>query len=250
MSEYVRTLQIEGKQVFVVDDHEFALVAWAKIRRTAAKAPLLISLDHHTDTHLAFRQEISRGFKQRDDDAFMREVGARCRAIDFKNEESVVAAAQKLNFDEQIDAGVRADIIAAACVVHHAICEVTVEARACPDSALIVEVPITCHPKEHADRVLETEVLVEAFAAVKRRLECDVLATRFILDVDLDFFHTTRALVPRDSSLFHEIIRKSCAVTIAVEKGCVRSLAEGETLEPSALLERLQQHILEAEKKE
>ena len=44
----------ERKDIYVVNDHHKALVAWVFVRRSLDTAPNLITIDHHTDTHEAF----------------------------------------------------------------------------------------------------------------------------------------------------------------------------------------------------
>jgi hypothetical protein len=45
----------------------------------------------------------------------------------------------------------------------------------------------------------------------------DLLAEPYILDLDLDFFHTHKSLSPDDPSVFHSLIRGALAITIATE---------------------------------
>ena len=45
---------INGKDVFIVQDHHHALAPWSRVRSMHEKAPILISLDHHTDSKPAY----------------------------------------------------------------------------------------------------------------------------------------------------------------------------------------------------
>ena len=45
---------INGKPVYIVDDHHKVLAAWAMERRKLESAPFLLSIDHHTDPDDAF----------------------------------------------------------------------------------------------------------------------------------------------------------------------------------------------------
>jgi hypothetical protein len=51
----------------------------------------------------------------------------------------------------------------------------------------------------------------------------DLLGEPYILDIDLDFFHTRKALNPEDPSAFHHLIRNALGVTIATETECTEA---------------------------
>lgn len=64
------------------------------------------------------------------------------------------------------------------------------------------------------------------------------------LDIDLDYFHTRRAVEPGDSRFFHELIRGAEAITIATEPEFVCDLAlDDEARDANWLLERVFEHI-------
>lgn len=54
LSEFLQHYVIQGKDLYVVDDHHKAMAAWTLVRRSLPIAPNLITIDHHTDTHEAF----------------------------------------------------------------------------------------------------------------------------------------------------------------------------------------------------
>jgi hypothetical protein len=69
----------------------------------------------------------------------------------------------------------------------------------------------------------------------------------YVLDIDLDVFHTRKAVTPADPSVFHELIRGAVAITIARENDCVSDLQlEGEDLTSSWLLDQVLDHIRQA----
>jgi len=88
---------------------------------------------------------------------------------------------------------------------------------------------VGCTASPHDDNchyLLSNEVLDAPF--LNRQLEwagemaasigiSDFLAGPYILDVDLDFFHTDLSLKPKDPSAFHSLIREATAITIAIE---------------------------------
>lgn len=46
----------------------------------------------------------------------------------------------------------------------------------------------------------------------------------YILDIDLDVFHTVGSIEPKDPASFYRLIRGSLAITIATEAECVDEL--------------------------
>lgn len=108
--------EIKGKQVFVVDDHHKALAAWVLVRRTLEKPPVLISLDHHTDTLEAFSRR-SAG----PDTMYVSDPKKRAEMLAgprWGDDASVVEAIERLEHDEHIDAAARCDILRAAFCVN------------------------------------------------------------------------------------------------------------------------------------
>lgn len=70
-------------------------------------------------------------------------------------------------------------------------------------------------------------------------------AAPYILDIDLDAFHTRKAIHPSDSSTFHRLIRNAVAITIATEAECVEEgwLDDDDRMNAEELLAELLAHI-------
>jgi len=69
----------------------------------------------------------------------------------------------------------------------------------------------------------------------------------YILDIDLDYFHTEKSVEPNKMETFSRLVRNASAITIALEPSCVESLAlEGEKISSEYLLEQVKNHILSA----
>lgn len=66
--------------------------------------------------------------------------------------------------------------------------------------------------------------------------ESNPFAGQYVLDVDLDYFHTRKAIAPDDPLIFLWLVRNAVAVTIATEPGCIKCRREGETLDSEYLL--------------
>ena len=52
LNEFFPYRAIQGKDVYVVDDHHKVLTAWALVRRSLLNAPNLIKIDHRNDQSL------------------------------------------------------------------------------------------------------------------------------------------------------------------------------------------------------
>jgi hypothetical protein len=72
----------------------------------------------------------------------------------------------------------------------------------------------------------------------------NVDAKPYILDIDLDYFHSEKSINPTDTTAFYRLIRNSVAVTIATEPECVEYLRlDGSAVTAPMLLDRLKEHI-------
>lgn len=50
--------KIYDKNIWIVEDHNEVLLSWSKYRRAVDSSPILLTLDHHTDTHAPFARKI------------------------------------------------------------------------------------------------------------------------------------------------------------------------------------------------
>lgn len=72
-------------------------------------------------------------------------------------------------------------------------------------------------------------------------------ASQYVLDIDLDYFHSIKSIEPSDTKTFYALIRNSEALTIAMERRCVELLKlEGEDIDSEILLRKLLEHIHKA----
>lgn len=71
-----------------------------------------------------------------------------------------------------------------------------------------------------------------------------VEAAPYILDIDLDYFHSERAINPDDPEVFYRLVRNSIAITVAREPECVEELRHDDSdITADSLLARLIKHI-------
>lgn len=101
---------------------------------------------------------------------------------------------------------------------------------------------------EHGNMIIESIYLNDQLARGSEMSRCvgiaRVNAQPYILDIDLDAFHSRKAIEPADPSTFYRLIRNSVAITIATEAECVDELKfDDESIDAVMLLNRLMKHI-------
>ena len=220
----------------IVDSHHKVLTAWAEYRKTLDSAPRLITLDHHTDTSPPFRNFIKNNFRPEEFNEKQTEL---LNQVDFENKNTVFKAVEKLSNDEHIVTAIKADIVSSAFVVAHN--------AANTDLRTYSEHKIACKNINNSDSVLETEVLNEAFKSFEGVLteacEPALFKNSYILDIDLDYFNTFKAVAPNDSSLFESVLKNAGLITIATEPEYVKNCALDSGLTSEYLLEKLLSYI-------
>jgi hypothetical protein len=101
---------------------------------------------------------------------------------------------------------------------------------------------------EHGNMIIESVYLDDQLARgaeMSRFVGINHLeAQPYILDIDLDAFHSRQAIEPADRNTFYRLIRNSVAITVATEAECVEELKfDGEAIDADILLARLMDHI-------
>ncbi|MEW6203207.1 MAG: UPF0489 family protein [bacterium] len=113
-----------------------------------------------------------------------------------------------------------------------------------------------CHDdkctRPHYDEALETVFLAKKLQIIFE-MACtsgefqSLIDENYILDIDLDYFHTEKSIIPYCPCMFYELIRKAGIITIAKESECVDELKlEGENVCSELLLEKCLEHIRNA----
>lgn len=251
-------ITIGGKDVYIVEAHHHVLQGWAEVRRNQASAPALLTLDHHTDTHEPFLRhsywETQHPLKDTTEERLAM-VSTLIRAIDWANDDTVEEAIGKLKHDEHIRTAIQADILARAFVVNfkdenHADAAGHVYATCSGCDGLGCTKPIHDDDCEQAriDQLLESRHLDHELgqlnAMAQEGGEPGVEAAPYILDIDLDYFNSDKAIEPDDPSTFYRLVRGALAITIATEPGCVLELrVPGSNITADSLLARMQQHL-------
>lgn len=285
VSSLFKHLDFGGKDVYVVDDHHYALAPWALMRRRLGRAPNLITLDHHTDVHEAFLGHAHLETYESGGDAWAlaRDLVKR---IDWQNDQSLLWAIEHLRHDEHIDAATLSGVLNYAfCIqlsdhggnpsIEQQEYDADRQARwpqstklPPPRRPMTYEDPanhifvishdcaIGCNRMphnddcvvEHGNMVIESIYLDDQLTRgteMSRSVGIDHLeAQPYILDIDLDVFHSRQAIEPADRTTFYRLIRNAVAITVATEAECVEDLKfDGETIDAEFLLARLMEHI-------
>lgn len=103
-----------------------------------------------------------------------------------------------------------------------------------------------------AGEIIESTYLEDQLARGAEIGRCiglpDLEAKPYVLDIDLDVFHTRKAIRPDDPSTFYRLIRNALAITVATEAACVEELwlDESDRMDARGLLGELLTHIATA----
>ena len=213
--------------MIVVEHHHEVLPHWAAFRRTQHSAPRLLTLDHHTDTSRPFRRHLrrhARSQRQQLSDAMERELSRQLVSqIDHRDPITIETAMKMLGNDEHVVAAIGADIIRSAFVIAHNAADTAQD--------IYLEHKIICRgvdeyhhegrTRSQPNNVLETDFLakrLQDFDDILRKLDEPVLRdTPFILDIDLDYFNTLRAVRPDAPELIRTLAKEAALLTVATE---------------------------------
>lgn len=274
-----------GKDVYVVDDHHRAQAPWALVRRQLGQAPNLITIDHHTDVYEAFlgHAHLETWESGGDALALAREL---VKDIDWRDDQSLLWAIERLHHDEHIDAATMSGILNYAFCIqlsdsggNPSIEEQAYDADRQERSPQPPTLPSPCRPMtyedpenhifvishdcaigcnrmphnddcvvEHGNMIIESIYLDDQLARGAEMSRCvgidHLEAQPYILDIDLDAFHSRQAIEPVDRTTFYRLIRNAVAITVATEAECVDELKfDGEAIDADFLLARLVEHI-------
>jgi hypothetical protein len=248
---------IGGKDVYIVESHHHVLQGWAEVRRSQGSALALLTLDHHTDTKAPFFNhrfwETHKGVGNDNQAAMQTMLPGMIAAIDWNDEDTVVAAIANLKHDEHIRTAIQAGIVSRAFVVNlsgenRADAQVYETCSGC--DAIGCTKPIHDHrcAQTRVDQVLESTYLDHELGKLNTMAQARGVpgaeAAPYILDIDLDYFHSEKAIDPDDAATFYRLVQGALAITIAIEARCVKSLrCSGSKITGQSLLTRMQQHM-------
>lgn len=108
--------EINGKPVYIFEDHATAVIPWLMIKEKIGVQPHLITLDHHTDTMDAFRFYYGclslKRVNEEEIDLRINDIMIRLKKL-VKNYEydEIEPLLNELRFDEQIDLSIKLGIL-------------------------------------------------------------------------------------------------------------------------------------------
>lgn len=254
---------IGDKDVYIVRAHHHVLEGWAEVRRRqeqiGAGAPALLTLDHHTDTYEPFYRNrywaTHKGLNDDNQAAMQALLPGMIDAIDWNKKTTVKRAIGKLQHDEHIRTAIQAGIVSRAFVVNlssetHA--DAVGHVYATCSGCASIGCPKAIHDdqceRSRANQVLESIHLNHEIGVLDAMAQANgepgVAADPYILDIDLDYFHTQKGIAPGDTTTFYRLVQNALAVTIATEPACVRDLRlSGSKITGKSLLRDMLQQI-------
>lgn len=284
-------ISVEGKNIYIVQEHHHVLEAWAEYRKKVKTAPVLITLDHHTDTHSAF---LHFSYNSKTDKLDNSRANELLSLIDYMVDETVIRAIEKLRNDEHIDAAIKSGIISKAFVISYDAhsdkpqsFEENFRIKNCMENIIkrmnrqeeinyvpkenenmypesdIYEIGATCaigcqrapHNDEcnipHYNQAIESIFLDDKLKTIcemyPEYIKGKLFNKEYILDIDLDYFHTCKSVQPENTETFYELIRNSKIITIALEPFFVKEWKQyDESINCEFLKQKLLEHIKNA----
>lgn len=249
--------EIEGKKVYIFESHHYALLPWAELKRQHTDEEILLfSFDHHTDTIDPFLRYAFDEESQKPDEELAKKL---INGIDYHSEDSITDAIKKLRNDEHIKTAIQSGILSKALIIAYKNAfekpESNEEKKRISEwhspEAILQQIGGTYQMTSEQDRTYpESDIympgfdydsdeadfwnddfLKESLATLSRMSglvdsEGDV-KKKYILDIDLDYFHVSEAAEPKEASIIGRLIRNAEIVTIAKETACVEMCSEG-----------------------
>jgi hypothetical protein len=273
---------IWGKPIYVFETHNVALLAWADIRASRSGELLLLSLDHHTDTREAFvvsAYPAPTGVLRVSQEEHLARIRERVGRVDLGDQQSLREAVADLRNDEHIDAAIRLKMFRLAFCFnqqykntrsveedryaknHHAFGAepprppfsyvvpangIFTVSEVCFRGCTRMPHDERCHrpfANQAVESIMLTALITRANSMAGSAGVADITSSDFVLDIDLDYFRTIDSLSPSDRTIFHDLIRKAVAVTIATEPLFVEELKLDDHLTSDYALTRVVEHV-------
>jgi hypothetical protein len=244
------------KKVYIVENHHEVIIPWSEYASNSETVPVLLTFDHHMDTRNAF---IRHSHKVAGID--WRKVRNQLIAnADINKSSSIKGALDRLCNDEHIDFAIETGIISDAVVfslLSAGICRDYANSKICYIDPCCTS---KCNKSSHNDecqidvydKVIEGEELIFKLNLINKFIPDffigDRITRKFILDIDLDCFHTKKAINPVDMSVFNYLVNNAEIITIATEGDYVELEKKDPDINENYLLEKLLVHIENASK--
>jgi len=256
-------------KVFIYEKHNEVLEAWAKYRKTTNDIPNLITLDHHTDVLEAFCNSAFDWDRNREDFNKKKKL---LNLLNYNDLNSIKKAIAYLRNDEHIDAAIRANIVNKAFVISHngstdnpppneytkiwndkkKLIELMMNKIALPTKNLTYPISsngiyvVGCSDIDE-NMVLDSKFINKKIKVIDNMNRSRFFESSFILDIDLDYFHTVASVNNGDLETFYELINKSVLITIAKESPFVDVYnSKDNEINSDILLDNILKHIANA----
>lgn len=242
---------IGGKKIYIVENHHEVIIPWSEYASNNETIPVLLTFDHHMDTRSAFCRHSRKV------------AGSEWRAVrdqllsdvDINNSSTILSSLERLRNDEHIDFALQTGMISDAIVFS------LMNADICRDYAnnkiYYIDPCCTskCKKSSHDyecqmnvyDKVIEGEELLfklnKANKFIPSFFISNIINKKFILDIDLDCFHTKKAINPADMSVFNYLVNNAEIITIATEGYYVELEKKDDDINEHYLLDKLLMHI-------
>lgn len=245
------------KRVYFFENHQYALKPWAELKKRYVDSDiLLISFDHHTDIIESFlryserNKEMQRDMVSKID--FRDNDTIQVAIENLKNDEHIKAAIdlkiiksayivshdgretpESVQEKERLDKYQRGDSEYIMQMVSGDFGITPLAERNYPEAdihmaSFMPEGVYECGD-EYDDVVLEDAFLQEKMFVFSRMTPKVISANgiiqgKYILDIDLDYFHTVKAIEPKDYTIFANLVTNAEIITVAEEPICVELL--------------------------
>jgi|WetSurMetagenome_2_1015567.scaffolds.fasta_scaffold17999_2 hypothetical protein len=248
---------INSKDVFITEKHHHNLIPWALGRQKQKEGLIVLSLDHHLDTrdpflHFAFEHTSLNYDKQKAAIELNKMDYNKINTIEegiskLKNDEHITTAIQSgiidkifiISYNDSDDWPLSFEMKKYQNEVQKSIVNKLPDPSkpkrpyTYPDSKIyVVEnmCSVGCNRRPHNDacliphfnQAIESILLNDKLDIIENMnskiVNNRIFSKKFVLDIDLDYFHTCQSIHPVDSTTFNEIIKNSEFITITKEE--------------------------------
>lgn len=260
------------KKVYFFESHQYALKPWAELKKRYVDSDiLLISFDHHTDIIEPFlryserNKEMQRDMVSKID--FRDNDTIQFAIENLKNDEHIKAAIdskiiksayivshdgretpESVQEKERLDKYQRGDSEYIMQMVSGDFGITPLAERNYPEAdihmtSFMPEGVYECGD-EYDDVVLEDIFLKEKMSGFSRMSPKVISANgmiqgKYILDIDLDYFHTVKAIEPEDYAIFANLVINAEIITVAEEPICVEQVRTDDVVTSKLLKAKL-----------
>ncbi len=242
---------IGGKKIYIVENHHEVIIPWSEYASNNETAPVLLTFDHHMDTRSAFYR-----YSRKIADLEWRSVRDQLIAdVNINESSTIISSLERLRNNEHIDFALQTGMISDAVVfslMNSGICTDYANSKIYYIDPCCTS---TCKKSSHDDecqinvydKVIEGEELLFKLNKINKFMPgffvSNKINKKFILDIDLDCFHTKKAINATDMSVFNYLVNNAEIITIATEGYYVELEKKDSEINEHYLLEKLLAHI-------